>query len=88
MTYRDFFNEQMKDPKFKKAYEENLPRKEAKLKEVRQAIEREKELEYLKQKAKENLDENFNKDELDRALKLVGTYARKNRIKVTFSKAK
>ncbi len=87
-TYEDFINERLKDPEFRKVYEANLPRKEAKIREVREAMEREKELEYLKAKAKESLDENINKDELDRALKLVGTYARKNKIRITFSRMK
>lgn len=88
MTYREYFNERLKDPEFKKVYEENLSHKEAKIREVREAMEREKELEYLKAKAKESLNENINKEELDRALKLVGTYAKKNKIRVTFSRMK
>lgn len=87
-TFRESLTIELKNKDFEREYEKLEPKYKKISAEIEKDIQREKELEYLKEKAKENIDENINKEELERALKLVGTYARKNNIKLTFSKGK
>ena len=87
-TYREYFNEKLKDPELKQIYDDTKEERQAFLDETRKEIEQANTMKYLKQKAKENISEKFSKEELDRALQLVGTYAENNNIKISFSRKK